>query len=493
MSASHRPAVHFPSSRRSSDAIKNDLSAARLKDVKWRQGHAFSMVYFAEEEVYDVAKHAYTQYFSENGLNPTAFPSLRKFETETVSMVADLLNGPAEACGSWTSGGTESIFMAMHTARAWGEKHKPGITQPEVIVPITAHPAFDKAAHYLGIKLIHLPCAPDWRADVAATEAAITPNTVMLVGSAPQYCHGMVDPIEELGELAQRRNLLLHVDACVGGMILPFVEKLGRPVPLWDFRVPGVTSISCDLHKFGYTAKGASLILYRNRALRKHQFFVYTEWPGGIYASPSAGGTRPGGAIAAAWAVLNHLGEEGYKELAARTLDASDRYLEAIRQTDGLYIVADPVANIFGFASDKYDIFSIGDELALKGWHLDRQAQPPSLHLTVTASHGEVVERFTNDLRTAVEQTRKLSVHKLKDSGMKTIVKVASKILPEAWMSGLIKKGAGSSTPSTDGSPKRTAAMYGMMGSLPNRGDVHELVLDFLDKLTVAEHPAKGK
>ena len=239
-----------------------------------------------------------------------------------------------------TTGGTESILMAMLTAREWGRANKPKIKQPEVVLPSTAHPAFDKAAHYFGLKLVRVPVGGDLRADVDAMRRAVTVDTVLVVGSAPSYPHGVVDPIAEIAKLAQERKILCHVDACVGGMMLPFVRKLGYPVPDWDFRVPGVTSISVDLHKYGYAAKGASVILYRDKALRRHQLFASTDWPGGIYASPTMTGTRPGGAIAAAWAVLNFLGEDGYLRIADTVMRTTVRLRDGINALDGLRIVS---------------------------------------------------------------------------------------------------------------------------------------------------------
>jgi len=255
-------------------------------------------------------------FFSENALNPTVFPSLRRMETEVVAMTAALLGGDEHTVGNMTSGGTESLLMAVLTAREWGRAHKPDVQAPEMVLPATAHPAFEKAAHYFGVRPVHVPVGPDLRADVERMRAAITPRTVLLVGSAPSYPHGVVDPIVEIAQVAQEHGLLCHVDACVGGFELPFLRRLGYPVPDFDFQVPGVTSMSADLHKYGYAAKGASVVLYRDSALRRHQFFAYTDWPGGVYASATLAGTRPAGPIAAAWAVLHYLGEEGYLALA---------------------------------------------------------------------------------------------------------------------------------------------------------------------------------
>ena len=240
-----------------------------------------------------------------------AFPSLKKFEADVIAMTASLLGGDDETVGNLTTGGTESILMAVKTAREWGRAKRPGVAAPEMILPASAHPAFDKAAHYFDVKAIRVPVARDLRADVNAMRDALTRNTILIVGSAPSYPHGVVDPISDIASIAHAQEILCHVDACVGGFVLPFVRKLGYAIPDFDLRVPGVTSLSVDLHKYAYAAKGASVILYKNRALRRHQFFATTDWSGGIYISPTMTGTRAGGAIAAAFAVLNFLGAEG--------------------------------------------------------------------------------------------------------------------------------------------------------------------------------------
>ncbi|MCS7073578.1 MAG: aminotransferase class V-fold PLP-dependent enzyme, partial [Bacteroidia bacterium] len=383
-------------------------------------------------------------------------------------------------CGNMTTGGTESILMAVYTAREYARQYKPENTQPEMIIPITAHPAFDKAGHYYGIKVIHAPVHEDFRVDLAAVRKMITPNTILLVGSAPSYPHGVIDPIEELSNLAIEQNLLLHVDACVGGFMLPFVKKLGYSLPKYDFELPGVTSISVDVHKYGYAAKGASVILYRNKALRRKQFFVYTEWLGGIYGSPTITGTRAGGAMAAAWAIIHHLGEEGYLRIADAVMKTTIRLKEGISQIDGLYIISNPEMSCLAFGSDKIDIYTLGDEMSLRGWHIDRQQFPPSLHLTVNYAHITVVDEFLSDLAECVAKIQKFSLNKVANQAVVTLTKGLTKILPDNLVSKLTSLSAAIGGSSL---PKRTAAMYGMMGALPNRGDLRELILDFMDKL----------
>lgn len=474
---------HLPEQGLSRSAILAQMEAARAQDVKWRQGQVFSLVFDAGDEVNELAKAAYTTFFSENGLNPTAFPSLRRFETEVVAMVGGLLRCDGHTAGNMTTGGTESILMAVLTAREWARANRPKISQPEVVLPSTAHPAFDKAAHYFGVKAVRVAVGSDFRAALAATSRAVNLDTVLVVGSAPSYPHGVVDPIAELAELAQQRGVLCHVDACVGGLMLPFVRRLGYPTTPFDFSVPGVTSISVDLHKYGYAAKGASVILYRDAKLRRHQLYATTDWPGGIYASPTMTGTRPGGAIAAAWAVLNHLGMEGYQRIARTVMQTTTRLRDGIHAIDGLRVLGAPEMSVLAIASDKDNIYEIGDEMGLRGWHLDRQQLPPSLHLTVNYAHRDVADRFLLDLAQSVLAARQPSLHRSSNELAVKAARTATKVLPGRLVSSVTGR-ASALFGGEAGLPQRSAAMYGMMGALPNRGDLRELVLDLLESFT---------
>ena len=476
--------IRLPAAGRSKEAVLAEMQAARANDLRWHEGRVFSLVFFAGDEAASLLKEAYNLFFSENGLNPTAFPSLRRFETEVVAMSARLLGGDDHVVGNMTSGGTESILMTVLTAREWARAHRPGIHTPEMILPATAHPAFDKAAHYFGVRLVRVPVAPDLRADVAAMQAAITPNTILIVGSAPAYPHGLVDPISELAAVAQAHGLLCHVDACVGGFMLPFVRQLGYPVPDFDFQVPGVTSISADLHKYGYAAKGASVILYRDGALRRHQLFAVTDWAGGIYASPTMGGTRPGGAIAAAWAIMNYLGEEGYRRLAAQVMQATEQIRAGINAIDGLHVLGDPPMSLMAIASDRLNVYEVGDEMGARGWHLDRQQFPPTLHLTLNYAHVHQTDAFLRDLAAATAQVRRPSLRKTLDRLLVALARGAAKWLPAGMVSKLTGRVSGLVGGSGGGLPERSAAMYGMMGSLPNRGDLKEVVLDLVEGFT---------
>lgn len=476
--------TQLPAHGRPRTEILETMEAARDHDVHWRDGKVWSLVFHAGDDVSAVAKDAYVAFFSENGLNPTAFPSLRKFETEVVAMTADLLGGDPETVGNMTSGGTESILMAVKTARDWARAHHPERQPPEIVLPRSAHPAFDKAAHYFDVKLVKTPVGDDFRADVEAMRAAISENTIMLVGSAPSYPQGVVDPIREIAALAGERGLLCHVDACVGGFMLPFVRKLGYPIPDFDFSVPGVTSISVDLHKYGYAAKGASVILYRTPALRRFQFFVSTDWPGGIYVSPTMTGTRPGGSIAAAWAVMNYLGEERYLQIASEVMRTAVTLRDGVNATAGLSIMGHPHMSVMAIGSDAYDVFALGDEMGLRGWHLDRQQFPSTLHLTVNYAHVHMADQFLRDLRQSVLTLRKPSLSKVSTSLQVGAVRLASKILPSSALSRLTSASSKFTGVKGASLPTRSAAMYGMMAELPNRGDVDQLVLDLLDQMT---------
>ena len=473
----------FPSTGKTKDEVLAAMRAARDHDVQWQKGRAFSLVYHAGKDVDDLLKEASLLFFSENGLNPTAFPSLRKFETEIVAMAASLLGGDEDTAGTVTSGGTESLLMAVKTARDWARKNRPEIKEPQMILPITGHPAFEKAAEYFGVKAVHISVRADYRADVESARRAVTANTILMIGSAPAYPHGIVDPIRELAGIAHEHGILFHTDACVGGFMLPFVRKLGYRVPDFDLSVPGVTSISADLHKYAYAAKGASVILYKTAQLRRHQMFVHTDWPGGIYPSPAMGGTRPGAPLAAAWAVLNYLGESGYLEMTDLVMKAVRRLQEGVNAMPGLKVISNPEMSVFAIGSDGLDVYSLADELTKRNWHLDRQQFPPTLHMTVQFGHIDVVDEFLGDLAEAAKAVRKPSFEKTANAWLIKIANFLVRILPEAWVTRLMEK-ASSLLGGGGDLPSKTAPMYGLIGSLPNRGDLKEMVLDLLDGMT---------
>ncbi|MFX0104272.1 MAG: pyridoxal phosphate-dependent decarboxylase family protein [Candidatus Hodarchaeota archaeon] len=436
-----RPKVILPENGIDEYEILKQMEEIRKEDINWRDGKVWSLVYHATDTHTEMLKKAYTMFFSKNALSPIAFPSLKKFEIEVISMTIDLFNGDKRCCGSMTSGGTESILMAIKAYRDWAREKFPDIKEPEMVLPSSAHPAFDKGADYFGVKSVRVPVDSEThRADVEAMEKAITNKTIFMVGSACDFPRGVVDPISELSPIAQDRSIGLHVDACLGGFMLPFVKKLGYQVPDFDFSVPGVTSISADVHKYGYGAKGASTILYRKERIWKHQFSVYTEWSGGIYISPSMRGTRPGGAISAAWAAMKHLGMDGYLNLAKIVMDASKKLIEGIDKIPELYILGKPAMSVFSFTSDTIDIYHLGDVLDKKGWHLDRIQFPNALHMMVNPHHVKIVDSFLRDLQETVNEV-------------------------------ILHPGK-----STDGD----AAIYGMVASLPDRDKVKDYIINFL-------------
>ncbi|MBX7227271.1 MAG: aspartate aminotransferase family protein [Chitinophagales bacterium] len=480
--------ISIPKNGLSKEEIFAQITHFQEKDIDWKNGKFFGYVFYPGQEIYDIIQEAYKMYMSANGLNPAAFPGLRKMETDVVSIAANLFHGNEATTGVMTSGGTESIMMALLSAREYAKKIMKIEGVPEVILPESVHPAFNKACHFFGLKEVIIPVKDDFRADVQAIEKAITKNTVLLVGSAPQYPQGVIDPIEEIAALAKQKNLLCHVDACVGGFMLPFLEKSGVTLPIWDFRVDGVTSISADLHKYGYAAKGASLIMYKNSDIRKQQFYIKTDWMGGIYGSPSFAGTRPGGAIAAAWATLHAIGEEGYVNMVHETYQATQKLIQGIRAYPELQVFGEPNATLFSFGSNKLDIQTIGDELAELGWYINRQTEPPGLHCFVTHHHVDKVQVFLDDLAVAVKKAKSFSLENIKKDIQVGAVKQINKLLPKPLFEKLTKlagQGGGGAE------SKRKAAMYGMMGELKGTGTLEEMVLKFVDELNSPEQNQK--
>lgn len=384
--------------------LLQSLKETKQRDADWKQGRMWGLVYYAGEEHTELLNEAYRMFFSENALGITAFPSLKKLESEVVSMLSLLLGGDPDTKGTMTSGGTESILLAVKTYRDLYRTLKPAIIRPEMILSCTAHPAFLKAAQYFDLNPVIVPVDADYRVDLQAVRNACNSSTILIVGSAPTFSHGVVDPVPELGEIALEHGTGLHVDACLGGFMLPFLRKLGYETPSFDFSVPGVTSISADLHKYAYSAKGASAVLYRNSDIRRHQFFVSTQWTGGLYLSPTMLGTRSGGNIAASWAALMSLGEEGYLEFSRKTIEGAERLFRGITELPGMEIVGKPAMTVFAFTSNSGNIFSIASRMEQRGWRLHRQNNPPSIHLVVTLNHLSIIDQFLEDLKSSVQQ-----------------------------------------------------------------------------------------
>ncbi len=382
--------------------LQSQLSEAGKNDVDWRNGRVPMFIHYAGDDVLEVAKQAYLMYFSENGLGLRAFGSLAQFEREVVEMGLGLLHGGEGTRGAMTTGGTESIFLAVKAARDLALKRRPGIGRPQIVMASSAHPAFDKAAHFMGLQPVRTPLRADFCADPDAIAAAITPDTVMVVGSVPAFPHGVVDPIDQIAAVARARGVWMHVDACVGGYFAPFAQQLGVALLDWDFAVPGVTSISADLHKYGYAAKGASTLFFRDAESFAGMGWTFDNWPRGQYFTHTLVGTRAGGAIAAAWAVMKYLGVDGYQRITQRVL-ATRRALQHGAAELGLPTLGDPRLSILAYGSPAHDIAGIAKALAARGWVPGLVTNPAGLHHMLNLTHEPVVGRYLDDLAAAMK------------------------------------------------------------------------------------------
>jgi sphinganine-1-phosphate aldolase len=403
--------MDLPQQGRPVDDVVAELEAKRANDVRWQDGRTFGLVFDGGPTVHEVVERAAVMYLHENALNPMAFPSLGEIQNEVVGWTAGLLHGPPTAAGFLTSGGTESIQCAVLAARERGRAER-GLEFGEIVVAESAHAAFHKSAHMYGMPIRTTPVRDDWTADVDAMADAVSDRTVLVVGSAPQFPQGVVDPIPEIAALAATVDANCHVDACMGGFVLPFAEVLGRTVPPWDFSVEGVHSISADIHKLGYAPKGVSVVLHRTKELRRYQTFVFDGWLGGFYGSPNLQGTRSGLPMAAAWAAMQHLGVDGYVELTRTVLETADRVRTGISLIDGLRVLGGGQYHLVAISADPkadggpIDVFALGDALAERRWYLDRQGPPDSLHMTVSNGNAVVIEEFLDDLAICAETVR---------------------------------------------------------------------------------------
>jgi glutamate/tyrosine decarboxylase-like PLP-dependent enzyme len=443
----------IPEKGRDRENIFKELSTmAEEENAKWSTGRVSGTFYHAGEAHRAFLNKVFSLFSHENTIQFDLCPSMFKMESEIISMTAKMLNGDAvkahnpedAVVGTVTSGGTESILMAMKAYRDWARAEK-GIAEPEIIMPHTAHPAFDKAGGYFGIKMVHIPVsAPDFLVDPRDVEAQIDANTVAIVGSAGNYPYGLIDPLEKLSDIALKHAIGMHVDGCLGGFIFPWIEKLGYDIPPFDFRLPGVTSMSADTHKYGFALKGTSVVLYRNNIFRRHQYFNVPDWPGGMYASPTAAGSRSGGLTAATWAAMVYLGEEGYLEAARSIMTVADEIKTGIEAIPELTLIGDPTF-VISFRSEEVDVFHINDFMKKKGWRFNVLQLPPALHFCVTMPQtvvDGVAQQFLKDLHAGVSYAK-----------------------------------------SKAGTVAETTALYGLAGTIEGNQQVTELVFGFFDYL----------
>ncbi|KAH9908128.1 pyridoxal phosphate-dependent transferase [Xylariomycetidae sp. FL2044] len=441
------------------EALRKELqSLADLDHTRWEDGYVSGAVYHGEDELLKLQTEAFGKFTVANPIHPDVFPGVRKMEAEVVSMVLSLFHAPPTAAGVSTSGGTESILMACYSARqkAYVER---GVTEPEMILPETGHTAFRKAGDYFKIKIHLVPCPPPtYQVDTHRVSRLINSNTILLVGSAPNFPHGIMDDISALSKLALRRRLPLHVDCCLGSFLVPFLAKAGFESEPFDFRLRGVTSISCDTHKYGFAPKGNSTVLYRTPELRTYQYFVSPDWSGGVYASPGIAGSRPGALIAGAWASMMRVGEQGYVDACVQIVGCAKKIAEALVSSPALAaeldIVGRPLVSVVAFTARNLNIYDVADGMSSRGWHLNAMQNPPAIHVAVTMPVTKVWERLVADLEAVVEAEReKERVRAVEGKGTRG-------------------QAAGD-----------TAALYGVAGSLPNKAVVVDLATGFLDLL----------
>ncbi len=459
----------------------HELQAA---DLPTKGGRTLAYVYDSGlADVDQVAREAVAAYADSNGLDPTAFPSLMQMENDLVGFAATLLDAPAGVVGSVTSGGTESVLLAVQAAR----DSRPDVRHPRMVIPDTAHAAFHKAAHYFRVEPVLVPVGDDFRPDPAAMAAAIDDDTVLVAGSAPSYAHGVVDPITEIAAAALERGVRCHVDACIGGWVLPYAARLGRQVRPWTFAVEGVTSISVDLHKYGYAPKGTSLLLHRTPELRRSQFFASSRWPGYTMLNSTMQSTKSGGPLAAAWSVVQSIGDDGYERLAARTFDGVDRLAAGIDAIDGVRLVTAPDSTLLTVDTDgSCDVFTIADEMATREWYVQPQmsfaGRPPNLHLTLCAATTDHVEEFLGSFADAVQAAQAAGPVQVDPQVAAVVAALDPEALTDAEFDGLLAAAGLTPGEGTAALPPRMAEVNALLDLASP--ELREAVLvAFLDRL----------
>lgn len=422
------------------EILKKMQDLADREQDRWKDGFVSGSVYNGDAEHIDFLNKVYALASQSNPLHSDIWPSIGKYEAEIISMTANMLGATEttdKICGAVSSGGTESILLAMKSYRDRAREEK-GITKPEMVIPITAHAAFDKAAHYYNIKMVKIPMKDDLTVDVEKYRSAFTENTIVAIGSAPSFPHGLIDPIEELSEIARSKGVGFHTDGCLGGFILPWAVKLGYNVPKFDFRLPGVTSMSADTHKYGYAAKGTSVVLYRTEELRHYQYFTLADWPGGLYFSPTFAGSRAGALSAACWATLLSMGEEGYLKATKAILETASKIKQGIREIDGIRLIGDPLF-VIAFDAPNFDVYRVLDKMAEKHWSINGLHKPSCVHIAITLRHTMqgVAERFIADLKESVEWVK---ANPVSDGGLAPVYGLAASIPFRGMVSDLLKR-----------------------------------------------------
>lgn len=473
-----------------SEELLARLHQMQRADVPVHGGRTLAYVYDSGlADADEVGRAAVAAYAGSNGLDPTAFPSLLQMENELVGSTCALLDAPADAVGTITSGGTESVLLAVQTAR----DSRPEIARPELVLPTTAHPAFHKAAHYFGVEPVMVAVDDDFRARPAAMAAAITERTVLVVASAPSYAHGVVDPVTGIAAAAAARGVRCHVDACIGGWVLPYATRLGRAVPPWTFNVDGVTSISVDLHKYAYAPKGTSVLLHRTPELRRPQFFASAGWPGYTMLNSTMQSTKSGGPLAGAWAVVNAIGDDGYLELTRTVLDGVDRLVAGIGTISGLRVVGEPDSTLVAVAADDTcDVFTITDAMTRAGWHVQPQlsfhGQPPTIHLSLSAATAPLVEEFLGALRDAVTRASAAGPIRVDPDVVAFVQALDPAALSDADFDGLLAA-VGMAGDGQVGLPESMAEINALL-DLAAPALREALLVAFLDRLTRPVRPA---
>lgn len=402
--------------RKTRESIAIEMKAACQNDIAWHDLKNLTASYYGGAEVADIAKEAFCHHIGDNVVHQRGLhPSVAKYEQDVLAMALGLFHAPDGATGTITTGGSESIMLALKTARDRAKHLNPDMGIPEVIVPQSAYAVFNKACHLQGITLVQMQQSPHYRADIEGMRQAINDNTIMMVGSAPPFPYGLVDPIAELAAIAKAHNIWFHVDACIGGFVLPFAKTLGEEVPDFDFRVEGVTSLSCDFHKYGYAYRGCSVILLRDGALEEYQGFHANAWPAGDYYSKNIAGSRNSGPIASAWAVMNYLGYEGYLDITRQLIEAKYKFFAQIEALDGVELLGHAEGPHFAFTVADIDIQIVLDGLMKHGWGVNLGTKPDSILLMLSHHHGAIAEDFGHDLREVLTATREGRAEKISD------------------------------------------------------------------------------